>query len=91
MSKTKSKISNKFPTNKQLREAIQRLEESDILYRKYTPGFQGIDVKNIEVDKDYETKDEYVINYTATVHTLDESHTYYDCWVTYSDVKSFLK
>lgn len=90
MSKTKQKTVNRFPTNKMLREAIQRLEESDLIY-KYTPGFQGVDIKNVEVDKDYDTKDEYVINYTATVHTLDEKRTYYNCWVTYNDVKSFLK
>lgn len=79
----------RFPSNKILRKAVQDLEESDLAY-KYMPGFQGIDISNVEVDKDYDTKDEYIINYTATVHSLDESRTHYGCWVTFKEVQPFL-
>ncbi len=86
MKKTKTK----FPTNAQLRKAVTDFEESDLAY-KYMPGFQCITVKNIEVDKDYDTQDEYVIGYSATVECYDSSHTHHDCWVTFKDIKRFLK
>lgn len=84
----------KLPSKKVLKKAIKDLEESDLVY-KYTSGFAGVTVEDIDFEEDY--ADEYddvndiLISYSATVFYESSSETYSDCSVTWGDLKGWIK
>jgi len=79
-----------IPKIAELREAIKQIEENDPLYCKMSD-FNGITIKKVSVNKDYDYPEEYTVTYDAKVHFFDESHEYYDCWMYLKDIMSFLK
>ena len=84
----------KKPTIKQLKDAITKLENSDLFY-KHAGGFQGVDVYNIKLEDKDDMEDSTdlpsrKVLYSADVCYDDRKETYWDCFVTLKEISSFL-
>ena len=77
----------KLPSKKDIKKAIEALEESDEIYKMDT-NFQAVTVLDIRIEDDEEFAPK--IFYDAKVDYFNKSETFYDCYVLLTDLIKLL-
>ena len=76
---------------KQIKEAIQKLEENDEYYN-FAQGFEGVEILDAYIDEDdlEENPDNPTIYYSARVYWDNKREEFDECCCTMYDLKNFL-
>lgn len=77
----------KMPTEKDIKKAIETLEESDEIYQMDTD-FQAVTVLDVRIEDEEEFAPK--IFYDAKVDYFSKSETFYDCHVMLAEIRKFL-